>query len=216
MTPPEAYLIDQFPKSQWHHIPTQLRLAYAAADSLIEDSPILRVESAIPNRGRIISWATDLQLERAIKSGVLDCDYQWKSFAHPTGKYLELRFSHLTASISFVKSAKTQPREVVFRQNARLNNEPFLPLDDFTEETIITGLPHFLLLHGHTNLEFAHFALPSAHSNKKLTWRSQNLLSLPHEIVSDTHQAEDTDYDLDEILQLKEELTKWMKDNDSR
>ena len=123
MAKPDDFLKDQFPQRHWPVIPTVLKTAYAAADAVFKDNPILQVASALDNKGRIISFAVDHGLERAVESGAIDCDYRWRPFAKPTGRYLELRFSHSTASVSQVSEAKKQPRNVVFRENARLNNQ---------------------------------------------------------------------------------------------
>lgn len=213
MTRPEDFIEDQIPLSQWSVIPTVLRTAYAAVDGLVEDSPLLQVESAKDNKGRLISWAVDFGLRRAIENGSLKCDYRWREFAQPTGRFLELRFSHSTASVSQVADPARQPRNVVFRENARLNNQFVFELPEFEEEKKITGLPHFLLIHGHQTLDFAHIAMPSHLSKTRYSWRSSNLMRLPHEIASDKPATEDTDSALDDLQLLKEDIEKWRRDN---
>lgn len=120
----EALIRDQLPPSNWPAIPTLLRTAYRAAEEIIRDNPILQVKSAEDNRGRIIQWSVDLKVETAIKNGSLPCDYSWEYFDKPTGRYLQLRFPHSTASISQVSRPDRQPRSVVFRENARLRSQP--------------------------------------------------------------------------------------------
>lgn len=203
---------DQFPQGRWPTIPTVLKTAYAAAGALMKSDPILQVESAEDNKGRVVSWSVDHALKRAVENGSLPCDYRWREFAKPTGRYLELRFSHSTASISQVEDPKRQPRKVIFRENARLQTpDLFSVLED---DQPVTGVPHFILVHGYQNLEFAHFGLPSPHSTKKWEWRSDNLMRLPHELPAEGPAAEDTDVDFDEVELLKQDIERWMRDND--
>ena len=213
MTSPEAFVKDQFPTPSWSVIPTVLKTAYAAAEDLYSDIPMLQVPSALDNKGRLISFAVDFGLERAIKNGALECDYRWREFARPTGRYLELRFSHSTASVSQVADPSKQPRNVIFRENARLRNQKLLPFVEFDDEVAILGLPHFLLIHGHQSLDFAHLAVPSSSSKTDYVWRSINLMKIPHEVPSDRPPAEDTDYDLEALGLLKEDIDRWRRDN---
>ena len=81
------------------------------------------------------------------------------------------------------------------------------------EELTVSGLPHLLIVHGHQKLNFAHIAVPSSESKSEYVWRSLNLMNLPHEVVSDAPPPEDTDYDLDELELLKEDIDKWRRDN---
>lgn len=150
---PSEFLKDQIPSQVWPIFPTVFRTAYAAAEDLAKSDPILQVESAKDNKGRLISWAVDFGLKRAIDSGLLPFTYAWKSFAKPTGRYLELRLSHSTASVSQVENPKFQPRSVVFRENARLRSPGLFPEIDKAEA--ITGTPHFLIVHGYQELTFA-------------------------------------------------------------
>lgn len=213
MTSPEDFLKDQLPLRYWTVIPTALRTAYAAVDAMIADHPLLQVESSLDNKGRYVSYAVDFHLKRAIDTGALPCDYRWQDFAKPTGRYLELRFSHSTASVSQVADPDRQPRNVVFRENARLNSQGVFDLPEFKDDKRITGLPRFLLVHGHQALNFAHWGLPSATSRTKYTWLSRNLMKLPHELQSDVPAAENTDVDLDEMNLLKEDLERWRRDH---
>jgi hypothetical protein len=179
----------------------------------MRDSPILQVESAQDNRGRFISFAVDTGIERAIKNGSLDCDYRWTYFNKPTGRYLELRFSHSTASISQVQHASRQPRPVVFRENARLRNQGVLDFPGLEDDSSVTGLPHFYIVHGYQNLSFAHLAVPSADSQVSYEWRSSNLMLLPHEVEPERPAPENTEYNLDELTSIKEEIDKWRRDH---
>ena len=210
----EALIRDQFPPSQWPVIPRVLRTAYQAADDLMRDSPILQVESAKDNRGRLISFAVDTGIQRAIENGSIPCDYRWVYFDKPTGRYLELRFSHSTASISQVRCAARQPRSVVYRENARLRNQGVLSFPGFDEDPSVIGLQHFYIVHGYQSLCFAHLALPSADREVGYEWRSLNLISLPHVLEPEGPAPEDTDYDPDELASLKDEIDRWRRDSD--
>jgi hypothetical protein len=209
----EALIRDQLPPSNWSIIPTLLRTAYRAAEEFIRDNPILQVKSAEDNRGRIIQWSVDLKVETAIRNGSLPCDYSWEYFDKPTGRYLQLRFPHSTASISQVSRPDRQPRSVVFRENARLRSQPVF--EGFEDGVEICGLPHFLIIHGYQNLNFAHIAMPSADSRVDYEFRTANLMNIPHEIQPDPEVAptEDTDFDPDELGALKDEIEKWRKDH---
>lgn len=211
----EIFLKDQVKESQWSVFPTVLNLAYAAADDLVKDSPILSVESALANKGRLVSYAVDHALVRAIENGSIDADFRWAPYAKPTGKYLELRFSHSTASVSQVKEAMKQPRNVAFRDNAKLNNGQLELIYDSEESTgsDIEGVPHFFLVHGYQSLSFAHFGFPSSLSKTEYSWVSDNLMLLPHEIMKENTPTENTDYDLDELGLLKQDIERWRVDN---
>lgn len=213
MFKPEDFIKDQFPQSYWPTIPTILRTAYKAADDMVRDDPILQIESAKDNKGRFISFAVDFFIQRAIDTGAINCDYRWVSFARPTGRYLEMRFLHSTASVSQVVNPNKQPRNVVFRKNARLNNQSVFDLLEFQDEQRIIGLPHFLLIHGHKTLDFAHIGLPSPSSKTGYLWRSQNLMQMPHEIHDTRPKVEDTDIVLDDLELIKEEFKRWSRDN---
>ena len=210
---PGSFLEDQFPKRYWPLIPTTLKGAYSAANDLVRDEPILQIESALDNRGRLISWATDLAFKRLIDTGQLPFDYRWKPFAQPTGCYLEIRLSHSVVSISQVADAKKQPRSVRFRENGRMSNEPFFDLPEFEDEQDVKGLPHFLLVHGYQSLEFAHLTVPHPLHHRHYRHRTSNLLNMPHEISSTVADVEDTDIDFDATELLKEEIEKWQRDH---
>ncbi|MGX5708302.1 hypothetical protein [Brucella lupini] len=216
MIHPESFIKDQIPVSKWSTIPTILKSAYAAANEIYQDNPIFQAESARYNKGRVISWAVDFGFERAIKNGALDCDCKWTPFSKPTGRFLELRFQHSTASISLVSTPSRQPRPVGFRENARLRTQSVFAFPELEKELEISGLPHFHVVHGYQELTFAHIAMPAPDSNVRYSWLSNNLLKLPHEVKIDRDvPPENTDYDLDELNLLKEDIERWMKDNGS-
>lgn len=217
----DVFVRDQIKPDLWPKFSTLLRTAYAAANELVMDNPILQVRSAEDNKGRIISWAVDFAAERAVETGAIPCEYQWCSFGEPTGRYLEMRFAHSRLTISQVADPRRQPRNVVFRENARMGNGQWslwdLPGCDVIEkeddEDEVTGLPHILLVHGHQTLQFAHLGVPSPTSKHSYLWRSPNLMNLPHEVYHDGPAPEDTDYDLNEMKLLKERIEKWQRDH---
>lgn len=209
----EDFVKDQLPFSSWPVIPTVLRTAYAAVDEIFKDNPTFQVPSAQDNKGRFISYAVDAGLQRAVEIGSLACDFRWRPFALPTGRYLELRFSHSTASVSQVADGEHQPRNVVFRENARLRTQKAFDFPEFREEQRMTGLPHFLIVHGHQVPTFAHLGMPSAFSKTQWIWLSRNLMKMPHEIVSDVPAPENTETDFEELNLLKEGIEKWRRDN---
>jgi len=210
----ELFVLDQFPRRYWPLIPSMMKTAYAAADDLIKDTPILQVESARWNRGRLISWAVDFGMERLIKSGALPFDYRWQSFAKPTGRYLELQLTHSVLSISQVADPTKQPRNVIFRQNGRLNNMPYFDLPEFADESRIIGLPHLLIAHGYQILDFVHLGVPHPMHQFGFTYLSPNLVHLPHEQTDERPAAEDTDIDFESLGLLKQDLERWIADND--
>src|SRR5438105_2231460 len=86
----ELFLLDQFSKMHQSFLPTAIKSAYEIANILIRNEPILNVESAKYNHGRVRQFAVDLAIERLITSGKLPFDYKWKSFSKPTGKFLQI------------------------------------------------------------------------------------------------------------------------------
>lgn len=212
----DVFVRDQIKPELWPKFSTLLRTAYAAADDLVRDNPILQVKSAEDNKGRIITWAVDFAMERAVEIGTFPCEYRWCPFDEPTGRYLELRFAHSRMTISQVANPKRQPRNAGFRENARLGNGQWtldFPGEVIEKDEEVAGLPHILFLHGHQRLQFAHLAVPSPDSQRSFLWRSQNLINLPHEVPKEDPPPEDTDYDLNEMKLLKERIEKWRKDN---
>ena len=207
----KQFLEDQVSASARALVPATLQAAYSAASLLIKQEPILQVLSAVDNRGRIVSLAVDLAFEKLLQSQQWPYEYQWREFAAPTGRYLEIRPSHSVVTISQVANSGKQPRNVVFRENGRLNNEPFFDLDEFRDEREVRGNPHFLLIHGHQDLTFAHLAVPHSLHRRDWIYRTPNLLHLPHIVRSDVPPTETTDFEATMIL--KEEIEKWRKDH---
>lgn len=211
----EAFLFDQIPPGLRPMIPTTLKTAYAAAEALIKDEPILNVQSAIDNRGRIIQWAVDLGFQRLVTSGQWPFDADWRHFEHPTGRYLEIRPSHSVLTISQVADPKKQPRDVRFRANKRLGATAWLKgLPNPLEEAAPTsGVPHILLVHGHQTLNFAQIGIPHEDHRRGYLYRTRNLMLMPHEVAEPEHPMEDTD--VDAVMTLKDEIDKWRRDNGS-
>ncbi|MBA4802509.1 MAG: hypothetical protein H2040_11680 [Euryhalocaulis sp.] len=210
--PPKDFLDDQFPNALRPVIPTTLRTAYSAAKLVAEQEPFLQVASAKANFGRLVSWSVDKAFETACQTGALPFDYEWRSFDKPTGKYLALRPSHSVVTISLVRNPARQPRQVSFRNNARLNNEPWL-FDPPDEELAVRGEPHILLAHRHVDPWFAHLGIPHPHDAYDYSYRTKNLFQLPHAIESAGPPPEDTDTDFDAVQLLKEDIEKWRRDN---
>jgi hypothetical protein len=115
-------------------------------------------------------------------------------------------------TISQVSDPTQQPRNVVFRENRRLNNQQFFPLPEFDDERQVDGLPAFLLVHGHQELTFAHLGVPNSIHKLGYIHRSPNLLMMPHIVSSDVHPVEQTD--VDAVMTLKEEIDKWRTDGE--
>ncbi|WP_416358250.1 hypothetical protein ACLNGM_10205 [Aureimonas phyllosphaerae] len=212
---PREFLLDQFPRKHWPLIPTTLKAAYSAADAMIKEQPILQVQSAADNRGRVVTWATDRAFEQLVKSGRLPFECRWKPFAKPTGSYLEIQLSHSVLSISQVAIREKQPRSVRFRENGRLNNQPMFDLPEFEEEERVKGLPHLLLVHGHRSLDFAHLAVPHPQHHRDYRFRSDNLLHLVHEVPTVGPDVEDTEFEFTATDLLKQDIEKWQRDNGS-
>jgi hypothetical protein len=213
----ERFLLDQFPLKHRALLPGILKTARATAATIQMSEPVLQVVSAKQNHGRLISWAVDFGIEKLIQSGRWPVDYRWRSFAQPTGRYLEVRFSHSAMSISQVTDPKVQPRDVRFRQNARLNNQRSFDFFDGRNESGFGGLPAFILVHGKTSLEeleydFAHVGVPHPDHQSDWIYRTTNIMDDVHTVESDLPPTEQTEID-DDILTFKEELEKWRRDN---
>lgn len=207
----EHFLRDQIPPRLWPLIPTTLTTAYKAAQTLIDAEPILQVSSASDNRGRIVSWAVDLGFQKLIEGGQWPFDFVWPHFYRPTGRYLKIILSHSILTISQISNPTRQPRDVVFRHNARLSNRQ-MPLFDLDEsEKDVTGLPHFLLLHGYQGLRFAHLGVPNVIHGLDYLYRTRNLMTVPHEVQMDLPPAEDTD--IEAVMTLKSEIERWRRDH---
>lgn len=208
----EQFLLDQIPTRHRVLFAPALKNAYDAARALAKAEPVLQIPSAEDNHGRLISWAVDLAFQRLIESGTWPVDCRWASFAKPTGRYLQIILSHSILSISQVADPTIQPRDVIFRQNARINNrEPYFALPEFDDTRIVAGMPSFLLVHGHQELSFAHIGVPHPVHQRDYIYSTPNLLNLPHEVPSDLPPVEDTD--TEEVMSLKAEIDKWRRDN---
>lgn len=209
----ELFINDQISVSTRALIPETLKRAYGAANLIVDETPFLQIPSVLSNKGRLYSWAVDFAIEQLIKSGSWDCDYQWKNYAKPTGRYLEVRLPHSRLSISRVSKPKKQPRDVRFRSNMRMENQlAFLP--EINSERIINGLPHILLVHGGSNPDFAHLGVPNSNHALGYLCQTTNLMLSSHIVIDKRAPIEDTDYEDDELMQLKEEIEKWLHDND--
>lgn len=206
----EYFLLDQIPMRDRALIPATLKTAYAAARLLAQQEPILQVPSAMDNHGRVISWAVDLGLERLIKTRQWPVECRWRDFARPTGRYLEIRLSHSVLSVSQISNPDQQPRNVIFRENARLVNDQFL-FPEMAMPREVSGLPHFLLVHGYQDLSFAHVAIPHADHGRGYLYRTPNLMNMPHIVTGDEPPPEETD--VAAIITLKEEIEKWQRDH---
>jgi hypothetical protein len=207
----QQFLEDQISLLARSLIPTTLKSAYSAANYLISQEPILQVTSALDNGGRIRSWAIDLAFEKLLQSRQWPFDYRWREFAAPTGRYLEIRPSHSVVTISQVSNPGKQPRNVVFRENGRFNNEPFFDLDEFRDERTVKGTPHFILIHGHQELNFAHLAVPHSLHRRDWIYKTPNLLHMPHPVRTDVPPPESTDFEA--TMNLKEEIERWRNDH---
>lgn len=206
----EAFLLDQVPIASRAVIPTTLKNAYDAANLIISKEPIFQVESAKANRGRIIQWATDLAFEKLVKSGSWGRDCRWRSFEKPTGRYLEILFTHSALTISLAANPAVQPRDVGFRRNKRLNSQITMSiLDDDRDDT--SGLPHILLLHGHKSLDFAHLAIPEPMHWAGFQHKTSNLMLMAHAVPEPEVPMEDTD--IEAVMTIKEEIDRWRRDN---
>lgn len=208
----EQFVLNQIPIRHRVLFPPVLKNAYAAAAAIAKAEPVLQEPSAEDNHGRVVSWAVDRGFRLLIESGAWPVDYRWAYFAKPTGRYLQVRLSHSVLSISQVADPTIQPRDVIFRQNARINNsEPYFLLPEFDDTRMVAGLPSFLLLHGYQELGFAHIGVPHPVHRRDYIYRTPNLLNLPHEVTSDLPPVEDTD--TEEVMTLKAEIDKWRRDN---
>jgi hypothetical protein len=208
----EQFLLNQIPIRHRILFAPVFKNAYTAAADLAKAEPVLQEPSAEDNHGRLISWCVDHGFRRLIESGAWPVDYRWAQFARPTGRYLQVRLSHSVLSISQVSDPTVQPRDVVFRQNARINNrEPYFLLPEFDDTRAVAGLPSFLLVHGHQELGFAHIGVPDPVHQRDYIYRTPNLLNLPHEVPSDLPPVEETD--TEEVMSLKAEIDKWRHDN---
>lgn len=207
----EAFLRDQIPVAVRAIVPTTLKNAYAAAQLAIEGEPILQVESARSGKGRIIQWAVDLAFEKLARTGQFGNDFRWRPFERPTGRYLEIHFSHSALTISQVADPIKQPRDVGFRRNKRLSSQITMEFLRETEAEDPSGIPHILLLHGYQKLDFAHLAIPEPLHWQGFQHKSPNLMQMAHAVAETELPMEDTD--VEAVMTIKEEIDKWRRDN---
>lgn len=206
----EAFLLDQIPVAQRAIVPTTLKNAYSAAKLVIDSEPIFNIPSGVPQQGRIIQLAVDAAFEKLVVSGQFGRDLRWRSFEKPTGRYLEILFSHSALTISQVSNPDKQPRDVRFRRNKRLASQ--ITMEFMGDEPVdTTGLPHILLLHGHQALDFAHLAIPEPLHWLGFQHKTKNLMLMPHAVPVQEVPMEDTD--VEAVMSLKEEIDRWMRDN---
>lgn len=205
----QHFLDDQISRTHRSLIPTTLQQAYAAADKLAKETPILSVKSAEDQRGRLRSWAVDLAFQKLIETGRWPFDFSWQSYDKPTGRYLRIRTEAATLSLSLVSESNKPPRHVKFRQNNAFANQPSL-FPEIEEDRSVTGIPGFVLVHGHKSLDFA--CIGMAHP-KERSWlfKTGDLLKTPHVIESDLPPVEAEDEEA--ILSLKQEIERWSRDN---
>lgn len=215
MTPvnPSQFVDDQFPANFRPLVATALKTAYRTVDLWIASEPAFQTPVVSWNRGRLISWAVDFGLFKLVESGALPFDFSWEYFARPTGRYLALRPSHSIVTISQIADAKEQPRNVVFRANARISNSPFFDLAEFADEVRVDGLPHILLTHGHQNLSFSHLCIPDPQHTNGYRYRTANLLEMLHEVKPEGPPPENTDTDFENLNLLKDDIAKWRMDH---
>lgn len=212
---PRVFVDDQFPAELRSLVPTTLRAAYRAAEELIADSPIASIAERRGERGRIVAWSVDLAFSKLVETGALPFDKSWEAFEKPTGRYLALRASSSTITISQIADPAKQPRNVRFRENRRMSNQPFLDLPGFESDGPLSGEPHILLTHGYQELTFSHLCMPDPDHRNGYRYRSENLLGIPHAVETQGPPEEDTDFDLDELALLKEEVERYRRDHGS-
>lgn len=208
----QAFLRDQIPRAKQSIIPTTLKNAYDAVELLVRNEPILNVQSAKDNRGRIVQFAVDLAFQKLVESGQFGRDYRWRWFERPTGRYLEILFSHSALTISQVADPEKQPRDVGFRRNKRLASQ--ITMKEIIREVEETsGIPHILLLHGHQKLDFAHLAIPDPLHWFGFQHRTANLMLMAHAVPEAEVPMENTD--VEAVMTIKEEIDKWRRDHSS-
>ncbi|MDB5700633.1 MAG: hypothetical protein JWL66_832 [Sphingomonadales bacterium] len=212
---PRQFIDDQIPLEYRGRIATTLQTAYQTARRVWEEESWLQTPSAEYQHGRLVALAVDFGLVRLIETGVLPFDYSWEFFAKPTGKYLAIRPSHSVLTVSQIADPVQQPRNVIFRENRRLNNQPFFDLAEFADEITISGEPHLILTHGYQNLNFAHLSVPDPVHANGYSYRTDNLMNLPREIEMSGPAPENTDTDFENHGLLKEDIARWRRDHGS-
>lgn len=209
---PRHFVKDQFPEHLRPLIATTLKTAYRVVDRWVAEEPAFQTPVVDWNRGRLVAWAVDFGFFKLVESGALPFDFSWEFFARPTGRYLALRPSHSVITISQIADPLVQPRNVVFRENARVSNSPFFDLPEFADEGRVEGLPHILLTHGHQSLTFSHLCLPDPDHKMGYRFRTANLMEMPHEVEPEGPPPEDTDTDFENLGLLKDDIAKWRRD----
>lgn len=214
----ERFVLDQIPLKVQRLFPLKLKLAYQAVDDLFAATPMLQVQTARDNRGRFLSWAVDWSVRGLIESGEWNVDFRWQHYTQPTGHYLEVVLPHSTLSISQVKFWQEQPRNVLFRENARLGNSQMdfwkEPEDDGEDEA--HGPLSMLMVHGYKELEFAHIGIPHKHHQHGYIYQTPNLTRLLYEVPSPDVPPPEQAVDVDELLSLKADIEKWQRDNGTK
>jgi hypothetical protein len=215
------FLISQIPVKHQVLLSPAVRTAYAAARILMEASPVYQMPSAQDNRGRFVSWCVEFAIMALIRSGKWPADFEWQEYGlidsstglvrKGTGHYLVVKLPGAQLTINQVDDPRKQPRDVKFRQNARLANQPLLDGWEIAEDPE-QGLPVIHLNHGHRELNFLHLGMPNPEHKRGYAFRSDNLLLLPHEVASDTTRVEQTDFD-EAAITLKADIEKWRKDH---
>jgi hypothetical protein len=209
------FVESELPREHQIKLPPALENAYAAVAALYKNEPLFSVTSAIYGKGHVVAWAVDLQIERLIKGGQLPFDYRWVPFEKPTGRFLQLRLSASTLSISQLQHKASLPRPADFRHNRILNNNLWLDLPEFEDEHRISGLPHLILTHGYQTLSFAHVGLLNR-VGRRLVWtyRTPNLMDLPRIVAPDMPPPEGIDIEIDvSVRELKDEINRYVRDH---
>ena len=207
-----AFLRDQIPMRDRALIPTTLQNAYKAAEMVRKDQPILNVASARDNWGRLTQWAVDLGFQKLVESGRFGNSCRWRQFERPTGRYLEVAFSHSVLTISQVENPRRQPREARFRRNKALASQ--ITMREIIQDEEVTQTPHILLLHGYQDLNFAYLAIPDPDHRRGYQYRTANLCLMPHEISSAPDEAPVEQTDIDLVMSIKEEIDRMRRDGD--
>lgn len=125
-----------------------------------------------------------------------------------------MRPSHCVITVSQISDPTKQPRNVVFRQSRRLNNQPFFAFAEIAAENDIVGEPHLLLTHGYQGLNFAHLCVPDPVHENGYRYRSGNLMDLAREVTLDGPPPEYTDTDFENLNLLKEDIERLRRDHD--
>jgi hypothetical protein len=203
----------ELPPMQRALITPALRRAYGAVEQLYQQEPLFLVESARINKGHVIAWAVDQQIERLLTSGQLPYDYRWSPFERPTGKFLQIRLPASTLSVSQLPMPTDVPRHAHFRQNRILSNAPFLDLEGFEDESEINGLPHLILSHGYQDLSFAHVGVLHPES-QQFGWiyRTPNLLKEIHAV--ETEMPAEEAADAEAVVTLRDGIARWVHEQD--